>query len=119
MQFEIDAERMSMDLLGEVAQGTGGRFFHNDNRLEEGLKELAARPEYVYVLGFSPDNLKNDGSYHGLKVTLKNGEGLQVDARRGYWAPNHAVSPAEQSRRKTIPDVARCASCLEMLDDIL
>ena len=64
---------LSQDLLGEVADGTGGTFFHNSNGLEEGLKELAARPEYVYVLGFSPDNLKLDGSYHALKVSLKSG----------------------------------------------
>lgn len=100
LQYEIDAERLAQDLLGEVAAGTGGRFFHNDNGLEDGLKELAGRPEYAYVLGFSPDNLKYDGSYHGLKVTLKNGAGLQIEARRGYWAPNHSVSPAEQAKEE-------------------
>ena len=62
MQFEATAASQSQDLLAEVAAGTGGRFFHNDNRIEEGIQELAARPDYVYVLGFSPDNLKNDGS---------------------------------------------------------
>ncbi len=99
-QYESDAASLSQDLLGEVAAGTGGTFFHNNNGLEEGLKELAARPEYVYVLGFSPDNLKLDGSYHGLKVTLKNGASLTVEARRGYWAPNHAVSAAEQAQEE-------------------
>jgi VWFA-related protein len=99
-QYESDAASLAQDLLGEVAAGTGGTFFHNNNGLEEGLKELAARPEYVYVLGFSPDNLKLDGSYHGLKVTLKNGAGLTAEARRGYWAPNHAVSAAEQAQEE-------------------
>lgn len=99
-QYESNAASLSQDLLGEVAAGTGGTFFHNNNGLEEGLKELAARPEYVYVLGFSPDNLKLDGGYHGLKVTLKNGAGLTVEARRGYWAPNHAVSAAEQAQEE-------------------
>jgi len=91
---------LNSNLLGEFAAATGGTFFHNDNGIEEGLKQLAARPEYVYVLGFSPDNLKNDGSYHGLKVTLKNGANLKVEARRGYWAPNHAVGPAEEAREE-------------------
>jgi VWFA-related protein len=105
MQADNAAASQAQDLLGELAAGTGGTFFHNDNALAEGLQELAARPEYVYVLGFSPDNLKFDGSYHGLKVTLKNGAGvnrasLKIDARRGYWAPNHSISPAEEAKEE-------------------
>jgi hypothetical protein len=100
LQAESTAASQAQDLLAELAYGTGGTFFHNDNALEEGLEELAARPEYVYVLGFSPDNLKFDGSYHGLKVTLKNGASLKVEARRGYWAPNHAIDPAEEAREE-------------------
>lgn len=99
-RYDNDAAAQAQDLLGEVADGTGGAFFHNSNGLEEGLKQLAARPEYVYVLGFSPDNLKLDGSYHALKVTLKGSTGLTIEARRGYWAPNHAVSAAEQAQEE-------------------
>ncbi len=91
---------LDSDILAEFAAATGGTFFNNDNGIADGLKQLGARPEYVYVLGFSPDNLKNDGSYHGLKVTLKNGANLKVEARRGYWAPNHAVGPAEEAREE-------------------
>ncbi len=100
LQADNAARSQAQDLLGELASGTGGTFFHNDNALAEGLEELAARPEYVYVLGYSPDNLKFDGSYHGLKVTLKDGAGLKIDARRGYWAPNHAIDPAEEAREE-------------------
>lgn len=100
MQYENAAVSLAQDLLGEVASNTGGRFFHNDNALGQGIKELAARPEYLYVLGFSPDNLKFDGSYHRLKVTLKNGAGLTIEARRGYWAPSHALDPAEEAKEE-------------------
>jgi VWFA-related protein len=100
MQADNAEASQAQDLLAELAYGTGGTFFHNDNGLAEGLDELAARPEYVYVLGFSPDNLKFDGSYHGLKVTLKNGANLKVAARRGYWAPNHSLSPAEEAKEE-------------------
>jgi VWFA-related protein len=104
LQADIDAASTAQDLLAEFANGTGGTFFHNDNGLTEGLEELAARPEYVYLLGFSPDNLKFDGSYHGLKVTLQNSPGskpgLKIEARRGYWAPNHSISPAEEAKEE-------------------
>jgi VWFA-related protein len=104
LQAENADASQSGDLLAELAAGTGGTFFHNSNALEDGLKQLASRPEYVYVLGFSPDNLKFDGSYHGLKVKLKPAVNrqeltkLEVEARRGYWAPNHSADPAEQAR---------------------
>jgi VWFA-related protein len=96
---ERDEIFQSGNILAELAYGTGGTV-HNDNGFEEGLKELAGRPEYVYVLGFSPDNLKNDGSYHGLKVKLKEGAKLDIEARRGYWAPSHAADPAEAAKEE-------------------
>jgi hypothetical protein len=100
VRADMTAQSAQADTLAEVADGTGGTFFHNDNGLEEGLKQLAAKPEYVYVLGFSPQNLKLDGSYHGLKVSVKGSAGLNARARRGYWAPNHKVDPAEQAREE-------------------
>jgi VWFA-related protein len=88
------------DILAELANGTGGTFFHNDNDLKRGLNLLAARPEYVYVLGFSPQDLKLDGAYHALKVSLRNSPNLTAQARRGYWAPNHAVDTAEVAKEE-------------------
>ena len=99
-QADREAATQADDVLAELADGTGGTFFHNDNALKEGLNLLAARPEYVYVLGFSPQDLKFDGAYHGLKVTLKNSSNLIVQARRGYWAPNHSVDPAEVAKEE-------------------
>jgi VWFA-related protein len=98
-QAYSDEAARSSDILAELADGTGGTV-HNDNGFEEGLKELAGRPEFVYVLGFSPDNLKFDGSYHGLKVKLKEPAKLDIEARRGYWAPNRAVDPAEAAKEE-------------------
>jgi VWFA-related protein len=93
------------DVLAELADGTGGRFFHNDNGLQEGLNQLAARPEFIYILGFSPQNLRYDGAYHKLKVSLVkgdgvNGKGLDTQARRGYYAPRHAADPAEDAKEE-------------------
>jgi VWFA-related protein len=91
---EADADK---DVMAELAEGTGGKFFKNDNGFKEGLDQLAAPPEYTYVLGFAPQNLKYDGSYHELKIALVNSKGLELQARRGYWAPNHAEDAAEQA----------------------
>jgi VWFA-related protein len=89
------------DVLAELASATGGTFFHNNNDLGEGLDRIAAQPEFIYVLGFTPQNLKFDGSYHTLKVTLAKGlSGYQVQARRGYFVQRHALDPAEQAKQE-------------------
>jgi len=54
----------------------------------------------MYVLGFSPQNLKFDGSYHSLKVTAKETKGVSLQARRGYYAPKHANDPAEDAKEE-------------------
>ena len=80
-----------------MAGDTGGAFFHDNNDFAAGLKLLATQPEYIYVLGFAPQNLKFDGSYHKLKVVLKNGAGMEMEGRRGYFERNRLVNPAEEA----------------------
>lgn len=97
VQAAIAEASQNDDVLAELADGTGGTFFHNDNGLKQGLNLLAARPEYIYVLGFSPQELKYDGTYHELKVKVKNARGLSLQVRKGYWAPKHATDAAEEA----------------------
>ncbi|HEY6343181.1 MAG TPA: VWA domain-containing protein, partial [Bryobacteraceae bacterium] len=99
-QFHIAEASANSDVMAEFASATGGKFFENDNGLEQGLKLLASQPEVIYVLGFAPQNLKMDGSYHSLKVTLKNPSGFEVQARRGYYAPKHLADPEEQAKQE-------------------
>ncbi len=98
--YMLEEARSGNDVLDELADGTGGGAFKNDNGLLEGLRQLASPPEYTYVLGFSPQNLKLDGSYHQLKISLTNSKGLAVQARRGYWAPNRAADASEQAKEE-------------------
>ena len=77
----------SEDIMSSLADGTGGTYFHNSNDLESGFQRLAAAPEYVYLLEISLENVKQDGTYHHLKVKLDKG-GLKVQSRRGYFAPS-------------------------------
>jgi len=88
------------DVLGELAEGTGGTWFHNRNDLAQGFRMIAAAPEYTYVLGFAPQNLRYDGSYHQLKVSLKTSSGLTLQARRGYYAPKKQLDAAEQAKEE-------------------
>jgi len=99
-QYEHESALAEEDVLEELADATGGRYFHNNNDLKAGFTQVAAAPEFVYVLGFSPQNLKLDGAYHTLKVKLTNSRGVDVQARRGYYAPRHLPNPEEDAKRE-------------------
>jgi VWFA-related protein len=74
------------DVLSELADGTGGTYFHDSNDLEGGLQKLSAGPEYIYMIELSLEKVKQDGAYHRLTIKLDK-DGLKVQARRGYSAP--------------------------------
>jgi hypothetical protein len=88
------------ELLGELADGTGGSSVRNNNDLAGGFRRLADAPEYFYMLAFTPQNLKPDGKFHRLKVTLTNGKGLTVQARHGYFSPRQATDAEEQTKQE-------------------
>jgi VWFA-related protein len=86
--------------MADMAAGTGGEFIHNNNDLAGGLEALAAVPSVSYVLGFSPTDLKVDGTEHKLKVQLTASVHLTVSARPGYYAPSPELSASQKRFRK-------------------
>jgi VWFA-related protein len=87
-QYRHDQAKVMNDPMSVLAEDTGGRFFHNSNDLGRGMREMAAAPEFSYVLGFSPDGVKPNGSFHALKVKLIQSRDVTLEARRGYYAPS-------------------------------
>jgi VWFA-related protein len=98
--YLTDGARADDDVLADLAYGTGGSFVKNNNDLDAGLQRIAAEPEYWYVLGFAPQNLKLDGRFHTIKVIVKNPPKLDVQARKGYYAPKHATDPNEEAKQE-------------------
>jgi VWFA-related protein len=103
-QMERESASAESDVLAELAAGTGATHFQNNNDLEEGFRRLSAAPEYYYLLAFSPQNLRMDGGFHSLKVSLRGGtkefSGMQLTARKGYYAPTHTENAKETERRE-------------------
>ena len=100
-QSEHEEFMARTDVLAEVADGTGGTFFHNSNDLDTGFDRVAAAPQYRYILGFSPVDTKADGSIHALKVSLvRNPEHFELEARRNYTAPKSISDPAEVAKEQ-------------------
>jgi len=93
-------ERASV--LNDFSFGTGGAYYGNSNDLASGLNQLGTAPEVSYVLGFSPQSQKMDGSFHTLKVSLAQKNKYIIQARHGYYAPRHVNDPAEQAHQDIV-----------------
>ena len=93
VQLQAEYHRNTMttseNVMAELADATGGTYFHNSNDLDAGLKALTAAPECIYVLELSLAEVKQNGSYHRLKVKIDR-DGTQLQARRGYFVPKPA-----------------------------
>jgi VWFA-related protein len=85
--------------MADLAQGTGGVLFHNNNDLNAGFHQLGLPPEVTYRMSFSPEGVIGDGSYHKLKVKLLHSGSYSVEARPGYFAPEKtAAAETPQSK---------------------
>jgi len=78
------------DSLFLMARDTGGELFENMNQLDVAVAQVLERTSVTYVLAFQPNvaDVPRDGSYHKLRVELKNGpRGARLVHRPGYYAP--------------------------------
>ena len=98
--YRVAAQLAQEDVLAQLADGTGGNFYHNRNDVDEAMREAGAAPGISYLLGFSPQNLKIDGRFHALKVTLTSKEKYGIQARHGYFAPKTVADPAEATKQE-------------------
>jgi VWFA-related protein len=100
----------SSGVLAHLSADTGGVFFHNSNDFIEGFREAAAVPEVYYVLAFSPQDIKLNGKFHSLKVTLNSPQPYTVQARRGYFA-------SEATLAEKAPEVDQLERAVFSLDE--
>ncbi len=85
-------ELQGPSLLTEIAEMTGGRQFpvENPNDLSDITRKISLELRSLYVLGYSPTNLKLDGRWRKIRVKLVPPKGLphlQLFAKSGYYAP--------------------------------
>src|SRR5260370_13505858 len=87
-------------MLNGLGSGTGGTFYHNRHDIDVALRQGVAAPVASYLLGFSPQNLKLNGSFHALKVALTSKQKFSIQARRCYYAPRTAKDPAHTAKEE-------------------
>ncbi|HYA96545.1 MAG TPA: VWA domain-containing protein, partial [Methylomirabilota bacterium] len=84
-------------ILQEIADETGGRAFfpyHVDD-LDQSFQDIGDELRNQYSIAYNPSNYVINGRYHRIKIDIVDRKGLQVRARRGYYARNVDTSPAK------------------------
>jgi VWFA-related protein len=99
-QIILDGFSHAEEVLIGLAADTGGQFFHHSNDLDKGFRQVGTLSEVSYVLAFSPRNLRFDGRFHKLKVSLVNPAGFTLQARRGYFAPKASENAAAKAKEE-------------------
>ena len=74
-----------MDTLRQLAEETDGRAIVNRNDLLPAMKQIVRDSSAYYLLGYTSTVAPTDGKFHDIKVRVKR-PGVQVRARKGYWA---------------------------------
>ncbi|HEX5475930.1 MAG TPA: VWA domain-containing protein [Vicinamibacterales bacterium] len=77
----------SLDSLRVLADNTDGRAIINRNDLGKGMKQIIRDSSGYYLIGYTSSAAPTDGKFHKIDVKLVGKHpGLDVRARKGYWA---------------------------------
>jgi VWFA-related protein len=95
MSAQLDEAFLESQGGVSLAGDTGGRVIRNTNDLGQGLRRLERESRAYYPLGFEPTDVEDDGSFHRLGVKVDR-HGVEVLARKGYYAPSREGDPAPE-----------------------
>lgn len=73
--------------MRKLTEQTGGRVINVGNKfdkLKEAFDQIAAELRSQYNIGYTPTNIKRDGTYR--KIEIKNKQNYKIQARAGYYA---------------------------------
>lgn len=76
--------------MRRLTEQTGGRVINVGNKfdkLRDAFDQIAAELRSQYNIGYTPTNLKLDGTYR--KIEIKNKENYKIQSRAGYYAGHH------------------------------
>ena len=75
--------------LRKISEKTGGRLIRvngHKRNTTPAFREIAKELRTEYFLGYSPSNLRHDGSFRKIRLRITGGN-YKVQARRGYYSP--------------------------------
>lgn len=69
-----------------LASDSGGFSVKNTNDLSRGFDRIASETKSYYLIGYHPNNAKEDGKFRKIEVKVAQKD-MRVRARKGYFAP--------------------------------
>ena len=105
--------RQTQDTLRVLADETDGRAFVNRNDFGKAMKQIVADSSAYYLIGYNSSQAPQDGKFHEIKVRVKR-PGVEVRARKGYWAltATDAARVSTAAKPGPPPAVGRALSSL-------
>lgn len=85
MRTSQDYLNSSLNTLRELADNTDGRAIVNRNDLAKAMTQIVRDQSAYYLVGYNSSPAPMDGKFHEIRVRVKR-PGVQVRARKGYWA---------------------------------
>ena len=107
------AYRDSQTSLDQLARGTGGIFFHDNNDLDQGLATALDDMASYYLIGYQPqredfDQARGGPQFHKIEVKVLR-PGLQVRSRNGFVGVPDPPAVSEDAARKSGKEEVRKA----------
>ena len=103
-----------LNTLRTLADETDGRAIVNSNDLGKGLRQMVKDASSYYLLGYTASS-PTDGKFKSIRVRVKK-PGLQVRARKGYWAltpDDVAAVTAAANRVGPAPEIGQALAQIE------
>jgi VWFA-related protein len=112
---QVDRQYLAstLDTLRALSSQTDGQAIVNQNNLTAGMRQIVRDTSAYYLLGYTSTFAEADGKFHEVKVRVKR-PGIQVRARRGYWALNRqqfaaATAPPAAGPPKAVENALNAA----------
>ncbi|HEY7286017.1 MAG TPA: VWA domain-containing protein [Vicinamibacterales bacterium] len=113
--FQTDSKYLNstMDTLRTLSENTDGRAIVNRNDIAAGMQQIARDSSAYYLIGYNSSQAPSDGKFHEIKVKVKR-PGVQVRARKGYWAMTaqdtaRALNPSKITPPKPVENALNAA----------
>jgi len=95
----------TMETLQTLSRNTDGRAIVNRNDLTTAMKQIVVDTSAYYLLGYNSTFTTPDGKFHEINVRVKR-PGIELRARKGYWAFNRSEAEAVSAPPKPGPPKA-------------
>ena len=100
---QTDQREDSRDTLATLSTDTGGKAFFDLGDLSDAFPKIQQDNSGYYLFGYSLPNIKRDGQFHAVRVTVKV-PGAHVRYRNGYYAPRDFQHLEREDRDQQLVD---------------